>query len=655
MAEKSSKTPERCMSAEEFIKRTSPRSVEPAIQEPEAESEAEAEAEPKVKRELLFPTLSVPQEEEAPSSSAVPASTKDEASKKSVGRASKKCGGGGMKIFSSVVRTYLEAWKFGNEHLLDTNVAEELGLPVNFFVMHRTELNFPATLTSKHRHVVHEICEELNLKHVSSGTVAERAISVFKEERAQGHNLSRAVYGGVHYEDGVEKQQHEAYLRRASPTEWEEVRTAIASKDDVLDRLHLYESRAFNLESLAGVPPLAAENIVLVATEEQLAQAASHLQRGERLGFDAEWHSYRSYFGVTCLLQLTCGDGTVFVIDCLACWGVMKQHLGPLFENPQIVKVGLAVQQDVQYLLRDFGIVTRGVFDLQIAMKFTEQTSNMGYASVLALCGCDPTVLTKIEMGKTNVRVSDWRRRPLTAEMLEYASSDCYYLLPCHDILAHRLAQIWGLQGAVTGSESLVHDALRVALDKAIFKVTDWRKNKGYCAMREVMKETQKKGRNRHVWRKKKYSGQPGFSTVNERVLEALYAYREYEAWKHDESLNFIASADLLFHLSWKLPTTPQAICDLISTASLSFPERDLDNTRLPPHHPLYGRDPTAEAQEAACAPWAAIIKSTLYTMSNEEAEAHQERGAYWGPGVMWGVVGVGSILFMVLGTRRNY
>ena len=201
----------------------------------------------------------------------------------------------------------------------------------------------------------------------------------------------------------------------------------------------------------------------------------------------------------------------------------------------------------------------------------------------------------------------------------------------------------------------MVHGALRVTLDKALFKVTDWRKNKGYCAMREVMKETQEKGRNRHAWRKKKYAGQPGFSAANERVLEALYAYREYEAWEHDESLNFIASADLLFHLSWKLPTTPHAVCDLISTASLGFPERDLDNTRQPPDHPLYGRDPTAEAQEAACAPWAAIIKSTLDTMSIEEAEAPQERGDFWGPGAMWGVVGVGSILFMVLGTRRKY
>ena len=126
-----------------------------------------------------------------------------------------------MKAFSKLVQSNLEAWKFGNVALLDTNYdQEEIGLPTSFWAMHKTELTFPDILSPKQRHVIHEICEELNLKHESHGAVAERVVSVFKGEVAQGHNLSRAVYGCVYYEDGVDKPQHVAYLRSASPSGW---------------------------------------------------------------------------------------------------------------------------------------------------------------------------------------------------------------------------------------------------------------------------------------------------------------------------------------------------------------------------------------------------------------------------------------------------
>ena len=262
--------------------------------------------------------------------------------------------------------------------------------------------------------------------------------------------------------------------------------TTLVAGEDIYGRLQLYKSQNVDLKSLKGFPVLSQENIFLVQTEEQLEMASHSLLKWDRISFDAEWHSYRSYFGISCTIQLAAGDGVVFVIDCLACWNGIKRYLGPLFENPRVIKVGLALQQDVQFLLRDFGIVTRGAFDLQIAIKFTEQASNVGYASVLASCGCDPHILSTIEASKTCVRGVDWRRRPLTVEMILYASNDTYYLLPCHDILAHRLVQMRSLQGAIISSEGMVRDALTATLEKAQFKVSEWSKNKGYRTLTET-------------------------------------------------------------------------------------------------------------------------------------------------------------------------
>jgi ribonuclease D len=81
--------------------------------------------------------------------------------------------------------------------------------------------------------------------------------------------------------------------------------------------------------------------------------------------------AYRSYHGITCLIQIAVCEATAgpcssfpyastdYIVDCLAVWGHVGPVLGPLFADPSIIKIGHALRMDIAALFRDFAIIIR--------------------------------------------------------------------------------------------------------------------------------------------------------------------------------------------------------------------------------------------------------------------------------------------------------
>lgn len=64
--------------------------------------------------------------------------------------------------------------------------------------------------------------------------------------------------------------------------------------------------------------------------------------RGERaIALDLEAHSFRSFQGFTCLLQLS-SRAADYVVDTLALRGALGPALAPLLADPNVVKVRCA-------------------------------------------------------------------------------------------------------------------------------------------------------------------------------------------------------------------------------------------------------------------------------------------------------------------------
>lgn len=196
-----------------------------------------------------------------------------------------------------------------------------------------------------------------------------------------------------------------------------------------------------------------------VDTEAALEAVATRLKSESVIAVDLEHHSFRSFQGLTCLIQISSRHEDV-IVDALALRGAIPSALGPIFADPKIVKVGALLSllstnppvqciykahthiyvcvhvhtlqvfhgadMDILWLQRDFGIYVVNMFDTGQATRVLEFPS-FALAYLLShFCG--------IEADKTH-QLSDWRARPLSDDMLKYARLDTHCLLYIYDRL----------------------------------------------------------------------------------------------------------------------------------------------------------------------------------------------------------------------------
>jgi ribonuclease D len=145
------------------------------------------------------------------------------------------------------------------------------------------------------------------------------------------------------------------------------------------------------------------------------------------VGLDTESDSLYRYFHRVCLIQISTERGD-YVVDPLC--GLDLGPLGALLTDPGVEKVFHAAENDILALKRDFGFEFVRVFDTMLAARI------LGYRRV----GLAALLTDKIgvELDK-RTQLTDWGRRPLTAEQLDYACLDSHYLLPLRTLLLEEL------------------------------------------------------------------------------------------------------------------------------------------------------------------------------------------------------------------------
>mmetsp|Transcript_17504 Transcript_17504/g.45863 ORF Transcript_17504/g.45863 Transcript_17504/m.45863 type:complete len:282 (-) Transcript_17504:2595-3440(-) len=189
-----------------------------------------------------------------------------------------------------------------------------------------------------------------------------------------------------------------------------------------------------HLDASAVCPPRPLEEtpIAWVDTPEALTAMASELQGEQHIAVDLEHHSYRSFQGFTCLMQLSSRTKD-YIVDTLA----LRQQVGPaligIFANPATVKVLHGADHDVLWLQRDFHLYLVNMFDTGQATRVLSYPSNS--LAFLLEQFCDVKADKRFQL-------ADWRARPLSPEMLDYARGDTHYLLYCFDRLKQELVNL---------------------------------------------------------------------------------------------------------------------------------------------------------------------------------------------------------------------
>lgn len=160
-----------------------------------------------------------------------------------------------------------------------------------------------------------------------------------------------------------------------------------------------------------------------------------------RYAMDTEFHRERTYFPKLALVQLGWGDEIVLIDPLAVDVGALRR----LFASPSLAVLH-AAQQDLDVLTHACGAVPDKMFDTQLAAGFT------GYStpSLTSLLQAELSVVAS-----KGDRLTDWLRRPLTADQQTYAASDVAHLLQLQDKLTATLVRLGRLDWALDACEEL--------------------------------------------------------------------------------------------------------------------------------------------------------------------------------------------------------
>src|SRR6202171_1986630 len=166
---------------------------------------------------------------------------------------------------------------------------------------------------------------------------------------------------------------------------------------------------------------------LFVDTPEQLAACTEDVARSSRVGLDTESNGFHAYFEKVCLLQIATPAGD-WAVDTLA---LGLSPLVPFLADPSRECILHAAEYDVLCMKRDYGLTFGRIFDTHAAAK-TLGIEKVGLHNLLA-----DQLGVQLEVDEQR---SDWGKRPLSAQQLEYAFADVRYLLPLREKLGEQLA-----------------------------------------------------------------------------------------------------------------------------------------------------------------------------------------------------------------------
>lgn len=242
-----------------------------------------------------------------------------------------------------------------------------------------------------------------------------------------------------------------------------------------------------------------------ISTYEELSAFCERAARFNAIAVDTEFLRERTYHPRLCLVQVATPDECV-VIDVIAIDNLAP--LAILMRDEGTVKVFHACSQDMEVLNYTLGALPAPIFDTQVAAAFLGERMQTSYNGMVhAFCG---VTLPKSES------LTDWSRRPLTPEQVEYALDDVRYLIKAYDVIMERLDE--------SGRASWVLDEIKPLTDRSHYVVD---RRVAFKRVKRVNSLTRRQlavARELAAWREARaeYSNIPRKWLMSDEVLIAL-------------------------------------------------------------------------------------------------------------------------------------
>jgi ribonuclease D len=168
-----------------------------------------------------------------------------------------------------------------------------------------------------------------------------------------------------------------------------------------------------------------------IDSDAALASLCAAVDGASLVAIDTEFVREKTYYPQLCLIQVATREHAACV-DCLA-----PLDLAPLFEllfRPGCTWVLHSARQDLEVIWQRASRLPPRLIDTQIGAGLVGWPPQLGLEALL-----DRTV--HVTLGESFAR-TDWSRRPLPADAMNYALEDVRHLLPAWDVLERRLTEL---------------------------------------------------------------------------------------------------------------------------------------------------------------------------------------------------------------------
>lgn len=242
-----------------------------------------------------------------------------------------------------------------------------------------------------------------------------------------------------------------------------------------------------------------------ISTYDELSAFCERAARFDAIAVDTEFLRERTYHPRLCLVQVATPDECA-VIDVIAIDNLAP--LAILMRDEGTVKVFHACSQDMEVLNYTLGALPAPIFDTQVAAAFLGERMQTSYNGMVhTFCG---VTLPKSES------LTDWSRRPLTPEQIEYALDDVRYLIKAYRVIMDRLDE--------SGRVDWVLDEIRPLTDRSHYVVD---RRVAFKRVKRVNSLTRRQlavARELAAWREAKaeYANIPRKWLMSDEVLVAL-------------------------------------------------------------------------------------------------------------------------------------
>lgn len=256
-----------------------------------------------------------------------------------------------------------------------------------------------------------------------------------------------------------------------------------------------------------------------IDTPEKLDEFITVASQYDWIAIDTEFIREKTYFSDLSLIQIAT-ETQLVCIDPLAINDISA--LKTLLFNPKITKVLHAAHQDQEIFYNIFGDVPSPIFDTQPAAAVLGIGEQVGYAKLIEN-------ILGISLAKTQSR-TDWSRRPLSKQQLDYAIDDVRYLREAYPIIVKKLKQQNRLHWLSADFEYYTQASTFDPKPQLM-----WRKVKGYQRLK------------------------PRALTL----VRELAAWREEQAISSNRPRRWILSDDAIIDLALQQPQDKKAISEM--------------------------------------------------------------------------------------------